>query len=87
MYLIAVHKLVQNNICSSGVIELNLTSFTKKFGITSVLLLAMIGLSACDISPEKHNSQARLSSSSEGYLNQHLAKIRTQSFNERGASS
>jgi len=68
-----------------GEIELKTLNFIMKFGITSLFLLTITGLTGCDISPEKHNSQAKLLNNAGGHLNQNPVKARTQSFDERGA--
>ena len=67
-------------------IELKASSFILKFGVTALLLLAATALTGCDISPEKHHDiQVKLFSDTEGHLILRLAKLQTQSFDERGA--
>ena len=55
MYLIVVHVVAKIISCSFGEIELKTSNFIVKFGITSLFLLGAVGLSGCDISPEKHH--------------------------------
>ena len=62
------------------------SNFKLKFGMLTLILSVTTGLAGCDISPEKHHDiQVKLFSDAEGHLILRLAKLQTQSFDERGA--
>ena len=62
------------------------SNFKLKFGMPTLILSVIAGLAGCDISPEKHHDiQVKLSSDTEGHLILRLAKLQTQSFDERDA--
>lgn len=57
-----------------------------KFGFISLNLLAVSGLSGCDISPEKHHNRAEFSNNAEGGLVAHSVGVRPQSLSGRSVS-